>query len=229
MSTISKYYKPELLNCAKCGTKLIYRHAVSNKLIYFTNGKRIQIHNLGYSCPNCKDDVIYFSQTANKFAVKGYTYSSKIFCTIAKLKEKKMGREEICDYFYAKGIEISDRNVDKIYNKYLELLQLDYAKRIPNAYKTMMETYGQIRLSIDLITVCGSYFIIFYDYFTSEMLAFLRFESLDDSKLFTFLSTYLNSDFNIAIIISIRKDAMFIPLLKKFCPKTTKFLAYNKF
>ncbi|MDE7162268.1 MAG: hypothetical protein K2N65_05890 [Anaeroplasmataceae bacterium] len=229
MSNVSKYYKPEILNCAKCGTKLTYRHAVSNKLIYFTNGKRIQIHNLGYSCPKCNDNVVYFSQTANKFSVKGYTYSTKIFCTIAKLKEKKKGREEICDYFYTKGIEISDRNVDKLYNKYLELLALDYQEKISTAYKVMLDSYGQIRLSIDLITVSGSYFIIFYDYFTSEMLAFMRFESLEDPELLRFLSSYLRPDLNITVIATIRKDAVFVPMLKKLCPKNTKFIAYNKF
>lgn len=229
MNYATKYYKPEIMNCAKCGSKLVYRHAVSNKLIYFTNGKRIHIHNLGYSCPACKDDVVYFSQTANKLAFKGYTYSSKIVCTIAKLKEKQKGREEICDYFYTKGIEISDRNIDNLYNKYQECLQLNYKELIPAAYKSMLDNYGQIRLSIDLITVMGSYFIIIYDYFTSNMLAFMRFESLEDPNLETFLATYIQFDLNITVITSIRKDSVFLPLLKKLCPKTTKFIAFNKF
>lgn len=229
MNYVSKYYKPEILRCAKCGAKLRYRHAVSNKLIYFTNGKRIHIHNLGYSCPECKDNVIYFSQTANKFAFKGYTYSAKIVCTIAKLKEKQKSREEICDYFYSKGIEISDRNVDNLYGKYQEYLQLNHQELIPAAYKAMQDSFGQIRLSIDLITVMGSCFVILYDYFTSNMLAFVRFESLEDSALEAFLSTYLKSDLNITVVASIRKDSYFIPMLKRLCPKTTKFIAFNKF
>ncbi|MDE7213209.1 MAG: hypothetical protein K2N42_01355, partial [Anaeroplasmataceae bacterium] len=93
---VSRYYKPEVLVCPKCGNKLVYRHAVSNKLIYFSSGKQIHIHNLGYSCKECKDNQIYFSQTANKLALKGYTYSTKIICIIAMLKEKQLSREEIC-------------------------------------------------------------------------------------------------------------------------------------
>lgn len=226
---ISKYYKPELLSCPKCFSKLVYRFAISNKLIYFTNGKHVRIHNLGYSCPNCKDNQIYFSQTANKLAFKGYTYSAKIICTIAILKEKNMTREEICDYFFSKNIEISDRNIDNLYRKYQECLQLDYKKLIPTSFDRMLKDYNQIRLSIDLITVCKTVFVILYDYFTSDMLAFVRFEGLEDPKLYNFLSSYIQKDMNITVIISIRRDAYFIPMLKKLCPTKTKFIAYNKF
>lgn len=229
MNVVSKYYKPEILICPKCNTKLVYRHAVSKKMIYFTNGKRIRIHNLGYSCPKCKDDNIYVSQTANKLAFKGYTYSAKIVCTIAKLKEKQMSREEICDYFFAKNIEISDRNVDNLYQKYQECVALDYKTLIPQAYQNMMEVYGQIRLSIDVISVMGTIFIIFYDSFTTDMLAFLRFHGMDDPNMAEFLSTYIKKEYNITVITSIRRDSIFIPMLKKFCDTKTKIIAFNKF
>lgn len=226
---ISRYYKPEILCCPKCCTKLVYRYALSNRTVYFTSGKQIRVHNLGYSCPNCKDNQIYFSQTANKLAFKGYTYSAKIVCTIARLKEKNLTREEICDYFFSKNIEISDRNVDNLYRKYQECLHIDYKKLIPNAFEKMMKEYNQIRLSIDLITVLGSIHVIFYDYFTSDMLAFVRFEGSEDSKLYDFLSCYLNKNMNITVIASIRRDAYFIPMLKSLCPTKTKFIAFNKF
>lgn len=229
MMIASKYYKPEILICPKCGNKLSYRHAVSNKLIYFTSGKRVRIHNLGYSCPSCKDNQIYFSQTANKLAFKGYTYSAKIICTVAKLKEKNMSREEICDYFFTKNIEISDRNVDNLYAKYLECISLDHKELISKAYKAMLDEYGQIRLSIDLITVTGTIFVILYDYFTSEMLAFMHFEGVGDPELYLFLSKYIRKDLNITVIASIRRDAYFIPMIKKLCPSKTKFIAFDKF
>ncbi len=225
----SKYYKPEIMACPKCASKLTYRHAVSNRLIYFTNGKRIRIHNLGYSCPKCQDQKVYVSQTANKLAFKGYTYSAKIICMIAKLKEKQMSREEICDTFFSKNIEISDRNVDNLYAKYKECLQINYQETIPSAYQNMLLEYGQIRLSIDIITISGTIFLILYDYFTTQMLAFIPFEGMDDPKLLEFLSTYVNDSYNITAIVSIRRDSYFIPLLKKLCSNKTKFYAFNKF
>ncbi|MCM1130148.1 MAG: hypothetical protein NC310_03855 [Roseburia sp.] len=227
--TISKYYKPEVLCCPKCGSKLVYRHAVSKRLVYFTSGKRIRVHNLGYGCNTCRDQQIYFSQTANKLAFKGYTYSVKIICTIALLKEKNMNREEICDYFFAKNIDISDRNIDNLLKKYQECIFLDYEKRIPLAYENMIKAYGQIRLSIDLISLMGNSFVIFYDYFTSDILAFVRFEKEEDSKLYDFLSTFIKKDMNITTIVSIRRDAYFIQMLKKLCPIKTKFIAFDKF
>ena len=31
-----KVYKPEIMNCPKCGTKLVYVYTVSNKVIHFS-------------------------------------------------------------------------------------------------------------------------------------------------------------------------------------------------
>lgn len=224
---ISKYYKPEILICPKCGEKLIYKYAVSNKLIYFTSGKQMRIHNLGYGCSKCNDGNIYVSQTANKLAFKGYTYSAKIICLISKLKEKLMSRDEICDYFFAKNIEISDRNVDNLYQKYLECINLNSKELVPIAYKSMLDNYKEIRISIDLITVSGTYFIIVYDYFTTKMLGMARFDDFND-KMLDFLSIFINKDYDISVITTIRRDSNFVPLLKKLCGMKTKIIAFLK-
>lgn len=224
---ISKYYKPEILICPKCGGKLTYKYAVSNKLIYFTNGKQMRIHNLGYGCPECKDNEVYVSQTATKLAFKGYTYSAKIICLIAKLKEKQMSREEICDYFFSKNIEISDRNVDNLYQKYLECLKLNSKELVLSAYKTMLDRYREIRISIDLITISGTYFVIVYDYFSSNMLGMARFDGFDE-KMEEFLMIFINKNYEISVIASIRRDQSFIPLLKRLVGTKTKFISFVK-
>ncbi|MDE5565571.1 MAG: hypothetical protein K2I77_01170 [Anaeroplasmataceae bacterium] len=226
---VCKNYKPEILYCPICNNKLAYRYSISNKLIYFTSGKKMRIRNLGYSCLKCQNPTIYFSQTANKFTLRNYTYSIKIICTIAKFKEKKMSREEICDYFYSKNIEISDRNVDNLYKAFLKLMAIDEKTTIPKAYEEMLSQYHQIRLSIDLVTVSESAFVIVYDYFTGLPLAFKRFNTILDPNLELFLSSFLSKDKNITVIASIRKDDVFIPLLKRLCPNSTRFIAFNKF
>lgn len=229
MNSVCKNYKPEIIYCPKCNARLEYKYPVSNKLVYFSSGKRIRVRNLGYACPNCKDGNVYVSQTATKLCFKGYTYSAKIVCLISLFKEKHMSREEICDYFYSKNIEISDRNVDNLYAKYIYYHNLDYTKTIFEAYEKMLLNYNEIRLSIDLITINGTIFVLVYDYFTTELLALQRFESVNDSELPRFLSSFLKSDLNITVIASIRRDANFIPLLKKICSPKTKFIAFNKF
>ncbi len=229
MSEISKIYKPELIECPYCKTKLVYCYAISNKLVYFSSGKRIRIKNLAYACPKCNTHEVYVSQTANKISFKGYSYSTKVVCMIDQLKEKHKSREEICDYFFNKNIEISDRNVDNLYHKFLEFLNLDASYTISNAYETMLSKYKEIRLSIDMITICGTIYIIVYDFFTTNLLALKKFSSVTSPKLEEFLMSFLNKDLNITYIATIRKDAIFFPLLKRLCPSHTKFISYQKF
>lgn len=226
MEKISKNYKPEILLCPICGSKLSYRHTVSDKLVYFSNGKRLRIKNLGYGCPRCNNHI-YSSQTANKFSFKGYTYSAKIVCMIASFKERHYTRDMICDYFFSKNIEISDRNIDNLYRKYLELYHLDDKKTIPMAFDTMLSTYKQIRLAVDLITVENEKYLILYDYFTGDVLTLKMFLSFIDME--DFLKQYINPSLNISVILTIRKDSVFVPMLKKLCPSQTKFMAFNKF
>lgn len=225
----SKYYKPEILSCPKCKSKLIYRYAISKRTIYYSNGRQSKIHNLAYSCPECKDDRLYSSQTANKIAFRGYTYSNKVICMIAKLKNNHKTREEICDYCYTKGINISDRNVDNLYKKYLECITIDEQSNIIEAYDAMIREFGQIRLSIDLITIENSIFVMIYDYFNLNLLGFKEFQGVNDPSLEPYLKKFLSPDLNITVIASIRKDAVFIPLLKSLCPAKTKFIAFVKY
>lgn len=228
MKEVCKNYKPEILTCPNCGSKLYYRHTVSDKLVYFSNGKRIRIKNLGYSCPKCADHI-YLSQTANKLCFRGYTYSAKLVCMIARLKKQHMSREDICDYFFSKNIEISDRNVDNLYHKYLSLSNINYLEVIPKAYEEMLKKYNQIRLSIDLITIEDEIDVVVYDYFTTEVLALRAFAREDEDGIHNFLASFLNQNLNITLIATIRKDNFFVPMLKSLCPSTTKFIAFSKF
>ncbi len=228
MKEVCKNYKPEILTCPKCGSKLYYRHTVSDKLVYFSNGKKIRIKNLGYSCPRCNDHI-YLSQTANKLCFKGYTYSAKLVCLVAKLKEQHLSRENICDYFFSKNILISDRNVDNLYHKYISMYNINYLEEISKAYEKMLKNYNQIRLSIDLITIDDEINIIVYDYFTTAILALKHFLRSDEENIYSFLGSFLNSNLNITLIATIRKDNFFVPMLKSLCPNTTKFIAFSKF
>ena len=75
---VTKNYKPEIISCPKCNRQLKYCYSVSSKTVIFSNGKKVFVRNLGYKCPNCNDDKVYFSQTATKFTLKGIKYSMKI-------------------------------------------------------------------------------------------------------------------------------------------------------
>lgn len=226
----SKIYKPEILTCPKCGSSLKYKYTVSNKVVQFTSGKYLRIKNLGYGCLNCDDGHTYFSQTANKLSFKGYTYSSKIICMIAYYKARHYGRDAICDMLASKGIEISDRNIDIIYKRFTEIYTQDYDTIIRKAYKDMLDNFGEIRLSIDSITIEDCNYIIMYDYFTSEKLAIWTFNGLNDPELPKMLIKYLSNN-NITLIASVRdrKESKFLPILKKIVRSNTKFISFHKF
>lgn len=223
----TKIYKPEVLLCPTCKGKLKYKYTVSNKVVQFTSGKYFRIKNLGYGCPNC-NDVVYFSQTANKLCFKGCTYSAKIVCMIDYYKSKHLGREEICDILVSKGIEISDRNVDILYQKFLSYYNQDYSKLINESFLNMMHKFNEVRISIDLITINQTYYVIIYDYFTSEKLALWKFNSFDEMR--AMFEKYLTGDFNITYIITIRniKNNRMLSIIKEFVPRA-KMLAFNKF
>lgn len=230
VETAVKIYKPEILTCPICNSALKYKYTISNKVVQFTSGKIFRIKNLGYGCLNCNDSNIYFSQTANKLCFKGYTYSAKAVCLIAYYKSKHLGREGICDILASKGIEISDRNIDILYSKFKETYNHNYDYIIKEAYKNMLDKYNEIRISIDLITIEDTYYVILYDFFTSHKLAIWTFNEMSFEALNDTLSKYINEELKITIITSIRnnKDNKFIPILKKLSPKS-KFIAFTKF
>lgn len=229
MKEICKVYKPEILTCPICNSKLTYCYTVSNKLVYFTSGKRMRIKNLGYKCNNCSSDTTYVSQTANKLCFKGYSYSVKVVATIALMKEEGRSRDYICDYLYNKGIEVSDRNIGNLCLKFNEFLNMDYINNINEAYKEMNEKYNQIRLSIDFMKVMDEIIIVVYDYFSTNVLALKRFKAdkLEDIK--NFFMEFINKDLNLTVVSTIRKDQTYQPILRELCPKNTKFIPYIKF
>ena len=223
-----KIYKPEIMSCPFCGTKLIYKHALSNKIIQFSNGRCIRIKNLGYYCPNCDDGNIYFSQTANKLSFKGATYSTKVICLIDYYKTNGLGREEICDILNDKNIIISSRNVDILDKKIKSFISMDYDKVIKEAYQNMLDKFKQIRICVDLITINEIIYVIIYDYFTSDKLAIWKFNGLDDPSLVETLHKYTSNP-NIRNIVTIRNVSKFFPMVRKMAPKRCKITSFEKF
>lgn len=225
----SKIYKPEILICPKCKANLKYRYTVSNKIVQFTSGKYFRIKNLGYSCPICNDNNVYISQTANKLSFKGYTYSAKIICMIDYYKKRHLGREGICDILASKGIEISDRNIDILHKKFKKLYNIDYDFNIKSAYNSMLDEFNEIRVSIDYITINEFNYVIFYNFFSGEILGLWRFQGIQDPLMKEVLSKYINTSYNITMIASVRGIGKFLPFLKSLGSPKIKYISFVKF
>ena len=228
-ANVTKVYKPEVLKCPYCGRKIKFRYVASNKIVQFSNGRFIRVKNMVYGCDYCNNDEVYPSLTATKLAFKGYTYSSKIICMIDYYKNLHLSREKISTLLEDKGIILSDRNVDIIYKKFQELYNMDKEGNIDRAYKDMMDKYGFINLSIDFITVCDTYYIIFYNFFTGEMLGIFKFTDLNGPELRGLLTKYINENYNIKVIITAGVRSKFRALLREIAPATVRLKSYVKF
>ena len=223
-----KVYKPEIMNCPKCNAKLVFAYTASNKVIQFSSGKIIKIKNMAYRCPNCNDGNIYSSLTAHKMSLKGYTYSTKVICTIEYYKSMHKSREEICDMLASKDIEISDRNVDIIYKKIKGIMELDSDKLVKESYERQMKEFNEIRIAVDHITINPYHYVVFYDYFNGEILGLWKCDGTDDPKLHEYLKKYLNNP-NIKYVVTVRPQSKVYGILKSYAPNSSKFLSFAKF
>ena len=229
--SIPKSYKPEIENCPICGGKLKYRYAVSNKVIQFSHGEKRRIKNLGYSCTNpmCPHkELIYISQTASKLCVKGYTYSAKILFEIMCYKQIHKSREEIVDLLSKDNIEISDRNVDVIFNKLEPLLLMDYKENIKSKYEYMMKEYGQIALSMDFIRLSEDYRVISVKSFFDSSYIGIHIIKGDGINDYNILDDYLNKDLKISYIFTVRNIFRTYDEIKKRVNENTKIVSYIK-
>lgn len=224
-----KVYKPEIMTCPKCNTKLVYTYTVSNKVIQFSSGRIMKIKNMGYKCPLCQDGIVYMSATAHKMSFKGYTYSAKVICMIEDLKSRHISRDIICDKLISSGLEISDRNVDILYKKIKEYMNQDYDSIIKASYKRQMDLFNEIRICLDLITINDNYYIIMYDYFNGDILAIWKEKELNENSIKELLKNYINKEFKITYIVTVRPHINFHQFVKKIAPKETKFISFAKF
>lgn len=235
----TKVYKPELLTCPFCNSKLIYKHTVSNKIIQFSSGKKFHIRNLGYGCPNCNDGRIYSSSTAAKMAFKGYTYSTKLIGSILYSKEIGLSRYSIASNLLKANIIISDRNVDNIYNHFQKYLDINYDDIIDREYNEMISEYNRICISIDMVGVSYKIgegnlarIICIRNYFNNNVLGFYMLdfvdEKTDELEEKRILDKYLNNP-KIKYVITIRRIFPFYRLIKQMLPNGANLLEFAKF
>ncbi len=223
-----KVYKPEIMQCPICKSQIKYVYTISNKAVQFSSGKIFRIKNMGYKCPECNDDV-FFSLTATKLAFKGHTYSAKVACMIEYYKSLGYSREKICDILAEKDIEISDRNIDIIYNKVTDYINMDYDTIIKNEFDLMQNKFKEVRLCLDLITIEGIVYVIMYSYFSGNILALWKFDSVENEELKALIRKYINKNYNVTTIVTVRPQFRFYGMIKENIPAGIKMMSYSKF
>ncbi|WP_096190889.1 transposase [Neobacillus soli] len=148
----TKYFRPEFSNCPTCQSKLDYCHTVSKKTISTLNGVKTII-NMGYRCtnPNCENgSTVFRSAQAEHLSVKHITYGMDVLALVGELrfKERKT-RKEIMDILNRRGVVVSERHVQKLYERYAVLLRASAEDTIKEILKKTVDTHKGIILSMD--------------------------------------------------------------------------------
>lgn len=147
-----KYFKPEFSNCPTCQSKLEYCHTVSKKTISTLNGVKT-IVNMGYRCtnPECENVATVFrSAQAEHLSIKHITYGTDVLAFVGELRFKEhKTRKEIMDILNDHGVVVSERHVQKLYERYTVLLRASAEENSKKTLKETVEAHGGIILSMD--------------------------------------------------------------------------------
>ncbi|MCM2531945.1 transposase [Neobacillus pocheonensis] len=147
-----KYFRPEFSNCPTCQSKLDYCHTVSKKTISTLNGVKT-IVNMGYRCtnPECKNiSTVFRSAQAEHLSVKHITYGIDVLAFVGELRFKEhKTRKEIMNVLNGLGVVVSERHVQKLYERYTVLLRASAEYNSKEILKETVETHGGIILSMD--------------------------------------------------------------------------------
>lgn len=148
----TKYFKSEIQNCPHCDSKLAYCHSVSKKTISTLDGV-YTIVNMGYRCTNesCSHpDTVYRSAHADQLSMKYITYGMDVIAYVGKLRfEEHKTRLEIMKILNSRGITVSERHVQKLYERYAVLLRAGSESYIKESFQKVTEEHGGIILSMD--------------------------------------------------------------------------------
>ncbi|WP_400242607.1 transposase [Niallia sp. JL1B1071] len=147
----SIYYTPEITHCPKCEGKLTYCHPVWRKTISTLKGE-FKVINLGYRCENnsCDNHIVYRSAEAEQLSMKHITYGMDVIAHIGHLRFKEhKTRLEITDILTEKQIKISERQVQKLYERYALLLRSSVEENTKEILEKVVEESDGLILSID--------------------------------------------------------------------------------
>ncbi|WP_027416910.1 transposase [Aneurinibacillus terranovensis] len=151
-STETRYFKPEFQSCPYCNSKLEYCHTVSKKTISTLKGV-LTLVNMGYRCSNknCSHpETVYRSAQADQLSMKHITYGMDVLAYVGQLRFKEhKTRKEIMDILNTEGVTVSERHVQKLYERYSVLLRASAENYAKQEMKKVTELYGGIILSMD--------------------------------------------------------------------------------
>ncbi|MCI3919087.1 transposase [Paenibacillus sp. TRM 82003] len=146
------YFKPEFELCLHCGAKLKRSHTAWKKNISTLQGV-IQAWSMAYVCSNANcnyQDIYYKSAEADSLAMKHTSYGFDVLALVGQLRFKHhMTIAEITEELTGRGVATSERNSQRLYERYLTLLRSSVTDHVKEELKQVVEAHGGIMISMD--------------------------------------------------------------------------------
>jgi hypothetical protein len=146
------YFKPEFEHCLCCGAKLKRSHTAWKKNISTLHGV-IQAWSMAYACSNinCKHHNTYYkSAEADSLAMKHSSYGFDVLALVGQLRFKHHRTiAEITEELTNRGIATSERNSQRLYERYLTLLRSSVTDYVKEELEQVVNTHGGIMISMD--------------------------------------------------------------------------------
>jgi len=146
------YFRPEFEHCLHCGAKLKRSHTAWKKNISTLNGV-IQVWSMAYACTNANcefQNTYYKSAEADSLAMKHTSYGFDVLALVGQLRFKHhMTIAEITEELTGRGIATSERNSQRLYERYLTLLRSSVTGHVKEELKQVVEMHGGIMISMD--------------------------------------------------------------------------------
>lgn len=146
------YFRPEMRHCPHCGAKLKRHHTAWKKNIITLNGV-IQAWSMAYICSatDCPYPKAYYkSAEAELLCMKHTSYGFDVLALVGQLRFKQhMTIAEITEELSKRGVTTSERNAQRLYERYLVLLRASVTEHVKQTLKLIAEEHGGIMISMD--------------------------------------------------------------------------------
>jgi hypothetical protein len=147
-----KYFRPEFDHCLHCGSKLKRSHTAWKKNISTLQGV-IQAWSMAYVCSNMNcayRETYYRSVEADALAMKHTSYGFDVLALVGQLRFKHhMTIGEITQELTERGVATSERNAQRLYERYLTLLRSSVTDHVKEELKQVVGEHGGIMISMD--------------------------------------------------------------------------------
>lgn len=147
-----KIYKPEPMECGACGTALeLQRHYQWRKTVQHLSGA-VYIASQGGKCtnPECgRQDEIVTAPEAQRLTLPECTYGLDVIAQIGWWRDREhMDRATIHSRLSGMGVQLSERQVDYLYNRY-QILLACVGNQDRSRLQEIVARRGGLKVSLD--------------------------------------------------------------------------------